>query len=74
MLNRYNVRCNIYVQYLLKDKKGCRRLYNVMVSIKLLQQNTKWEQDVGNINEAEMRLYNSVRTLFKKSKIKGLSI
>ena len=52
----YNVRCNVYVQYLLKDKKGCRRLYDVMVPTKLLQQSTKWEHDVGNISEAEMKL------------------
>ena len=36
MLNRYNVRCSVYVQYLLKDKKGYRRLYDVVVPTKFL--------------------------------------
>ena len=28
--NKFNVKCNIYVQFLLKDKKGCRRFYDLM--------------------------------------------
>ena len=43
MLTKFDVRCNVYLQVLLRDKKGCRRLYDVMVPTKLMQSN-KWEQ------------------------------
>ena len=41
-----------------------------MVPTKLLQQSTKWEQDVGNINVAEMRLYHSVIPSLKEVKLR----
>ena len=29
ILNKYNVRCSIYMQQILADKKGCRRFYDI---------------------------------------------
>ena len=51
MLTKYDVRCNVYFQVLLRDKKGCRRLYDVMIPTKLVQSSTKWEQEIGQIGE-----------------------
>ena len=51
MLTKYDVRCNVYLQVLLRDKKGCRRLYDVMIPTKLVQSSTKWEQEIGQIGE-----------------------
>ena len=31
ILNRFNVNCNHYVQLLLKDKKGCRQFYDILI-------------------------------------------
>ena len=58
------------MQYLLKDKKGCRRMYDVMVPTKSIQESSRWERDIGYITEAEVKAYNYIN--FKR--IKGLSI
>ena len=44
----------------MRDKKGCRKLYDVMVPTKLIIESNRWEQDIGYISEAEMKAYNSV--------------
>ena len=30
---KYNVTCNIYVKYLLKDKRGCRTFYDQLIQV-----------------------------------------
>ena len=46
ILSKHDVRCNVYVQYLLKDKKGCRRMYDVMVPTKSILESSRWERDI----------------------------
>ena len=58
-LHRYNVKTNIYVQQLLRDKKGCRRMYDIMLSPKCFAHNNKWEQVGININEQSSKKYHS---------------
>ena len=70
MLTKFDVRCNVYLQVLLRDKKGCRRLYDVMVPTKLMQSSTKWEQEIGQIGEEEMKIYNSVIPTLKEIKLR----
>ena len=70
ILSKYDVRCNVYVQYLLKDKKGCRRMYDVMVPTKSIQESSRWERDIGYITEAEVKAYNSVISTLKEIKLR----
>ena len=67
---KYDVRCNVYVQYLLKDKKGCRRMYDVMVPTKSIQESSRWERDIGCITEAEVKAYNSVISTLTEIKLR----
>ena len=30
---KYNVTCNVYVQYLLKENKGCRTFYDQLIQV-----------------------------------------
>ena len=55
ILSKHDVRCNVYLQNLLRDKKGCRRLYDVMVPTKLILESTRWVQYIGHISEVEMK-------------------
>ena len=70
ILSKHDVRCNLYLQYLMRDKKGCRRLYDVMVPTKLITESNRWEQDIGHISEAEMKAYNSVIPTLKEIKLR----
>ena len=70
VLHRYNVKTNIYVQQLLKDKKGCRRMYDTMLSPKCFIHNNKWEQVGLNINEQTWKKYHSVIISLIEVKIK----
>ena len=44
ILNRYNVSCNVYVQQLCAEKKGCRRFYDIMKDANIFVFNNKWEE------------------------------
>ena len=70
ILSKHDVRCNVYVKYLLKDKKGCRRMYDVMVPTKSIQESSTWERDIGYITEAEVKAYNSVIPTLKEIKLR----
>lgn len=70
MLNRYNVRSNVYVKYLLKDKKGCKPFYDVFAQTSTFQGNTKWEQEFGNIGDDEWKTHNLVIKSLKEVKLK----
>ena len=70
ILSKHDVRCNLYLQYLMRDKKGCRRLYDVMVPTKLITESNRWELDIGHISEAEMKAYNSVIPTLKEIKLR----
>ena len=60
VLHRYNVKTNIYVQQLLRDKKGCRRRYDIMLSPKCFVHTNKWETVGININEQSWKKYHIV--------------
>ena len=34
IINKFNVNCNVYIKLVLKDKKGCRRFYDLMTQSK----------------------------------------
>ena len=68
--NRLNVKCNIYLQFILKDKKGCRRFYNQMCQSKEIELTTKWMQEFGFIDAEEYRNFNKIIKNIKEIKLK----
>ena len=58
------------MQQLLKDKKGCRRMYDTMLSPKCFIHNNKWEQVGLNINEQTWKKYHSVIISLNEVKLK----
>ena len=68
--NRFNVTCNIYLQFVLKDKKGCRRFYDLMLQSKKIELNDKWMQEFGFIDTDEYKHYNKIIASVKEIKLK----
>lgn len=68
--NKFNVKCNIYVQQLIKDKKGCRRFYDIMTGANKFESNNKWVQEIGMINDQELKRYNKVIKFIQEIKLK----
>ena len=60
IISRFNVECKIYAQTLLKDNKGCRRLYDIMIDAKKPIIHNRWLNEVGNISEKQWENYNHV--------------
>ena len=58
--NAYKVACSIYTSFLIRDKKGCRRFYDVMVKTDEVSIQNKWLREVGNLNENDFINYNKV--------------
>ena len=60
IISRFNVKCNIYVQTLINDNKGCRRLYDIMTDANKPIIHNRWLNQVGDINERQWENYNHV--------------
>ena len=43
----------MYVKEKLKEKKGCRRFYDIMTQAFKMESENKWSQELGLINEQE---------------------
>ena len=56
---KYNVTCNIYVQYLLKEKKGCRTFYDKLIQVDQITRQEKWINEMGYVNDQEWNRYNT---------------
>ena len=56
----------MYVQYLLKDKKGCRRMYDRMIPTKSIEESSRQERDIGYISAVELKAYNSIIPTLKE--------
>ena len=50
---KQNVVCNIYLQYLIKSKKGSRIFYDILVGVNEYIPQTKWQAEMGAIGEEE---------------------
>ena len=68
--NKFNVKFNIYVQFLLKDKKRCRRFYDLMTQSKIIKLTNKWMQEFGFINKEVYKIFNKVKEDIKEIKLK----
>ena len=57
----------MYVQYLLKDKKGCRRMYDLVIPTKSIEERySRQERDIGYISAVELKAYNSIIPTLKE--------
>ena len=68
--SRFNVKCSIYVQQLIKDKKGCRLLYDIMIDANKPIIHTRWLNEVGDISEHQWKNYNRVIQKVNEVKLK----
>ena len=57
-MNLFNITSNLYTQFLLKDKKGCRRLYDIMIRVYEMTFENKWEREIVILNEYDFVNYN----------------
>ena len=72
IINKFNVKCNVYVKLILKDKKGCRRFYDLMTQSKKIELTNKWMQELGFINEEEHKSFNKVIRSIKEMRLKDI--
>lgn len=70
IMNKMNVSSNIYVSYVIKDKKGSRIFYDMLVGINEINLHTKWQAVVGEINDQDWRSYNTYVKKIKEVKLK----
>ena len=57
-LNRYNTTCNVFVVYLLKDKKVRRRFYDTLALVDEMDVTNRWGKQFGNVSDKDWNLYN----------------
>ena len=50
-MNQYHITCNVCVEYLLKDRIGTRRFYDILVSVSEISIINRWIDQLGNIND-----------------------
>ena len=70
MTTRFNIKCNIYLQQVIKDKKGCRRFYDIMTSSYKSEVQNKWFQELGFITDNELKTYNTELKYIKEIKLR----
>ena len=66
---KQNVVCNIYLQYLIKSKKGSRIFYDILVGVNEYIPQTKWQAEMGAIGEEEWKMYHRTLKLFHEIKL-----
>ena len=49
--NRYNITCNVFVTYLLKDKIGSRRFYDILAHVDEMNVTNRWRNQFENISD-----------------------
>ena len=60
----------MYVKLILKDKKGCRQFYDLMIQSKMIELTNKWMQELGFINEEEHNCFNKIIRSIKEIRLK----
>ena len=53
ILNKKNVKCYVYVNFVIKDKKGSRIFYDIITGVNEVNTHLKWQETLGQINENE---------------------
>ena len=67
--NKFNTKCNIYINYLMQNKKGSRIVYDIIEKVYQLNVNDKWVAEVGDISDNDLRLFNASISKFKEVKL-----
>lgn len=67
---RQNVVCNIYLQYLIKSRKGSRIFYDILVGVNKFIPQAKWQVEMGNIGEEEWKMYYRTLKSFHETKLR----
>ena len=67
---KQNVVCNIYLQYLIKSKKGSRIFYDILVGVNEYIPQAKWQTEMGAIGEEEWKMYHRTLKLFHEIKLR----
>ena len=67
--NKFNTRCNIYINYIMQNKKGSRIFYDIIEKVNQLNVNDKWVAEVGDISDNDLRLFNASISKFKEVKL-----
>ena len=67
---KQNVVCNIYLQYLIKSKKGSRIFYDILVGVNEYIPQAKWQTEMGAIREEEWKMYHRTLKLFHEIKLR----
>ena len=70
LTTRFNIKCNIYVQQVINDKKGCRRFVDVMTSSYKSEVQNKWFQELGFITDKKLKTYDTELKYIKEIKSK----
>ena len=70
IINRFNVKSNFYMQQIFKDKKGCRRIHDIIVGANEFLPHSKWEREIGVITEQQWMNYNNLLASIKEIKLK----
>ena len=55
--NKINVTCNVFVEKLMKAKKGSRVFYDTFVNVTDYIAQNKWQAEIGDITENELKSY-----------------
>ena len=67
---KYNVQINPYIKFILKDEKGCRSIYDKIVSVNQLLLTNKWTTELGDITSEEMKVYKRNLKYVKEIKLR----
>ena len=67
---KQNVVCKIYLQYLIKSKKGRRIFYDILVEVNEYISQAKWQAEMGAIGEEEWKMYYRILKLFHETKLR----
>ena len=53
IINKTNAKCDVYVNFVIKNKKGSRIFYDIITGVSEVNTHLKWQETFGRINENE---------------------
>ena len=65
-----DVQINCYIKFILKNKKGCRDIYDTLLPVNETNIPTKWQQERNDITIEEWKTYNKKLSHIKEVKLK----
>ena len=67
---KYNVQANCYVKFILKNKRGCRDIYDTLIPVDETIIPVKWLQEINDITVVEWKMYNKKLNQINEVKLK----